>query len=106
MQILESRSDVFGMPLDETSDEVLSSLRSTALSAPDKEWLGGILLQLITSIMEVIRKQMGEYIDGKLANLPPSNALQTSSSLAHNMFAEKTLGLADHHLRRSQNWIS
>ena len=63
MQILESRSDVFGMPLDETSDEVLSSLRSTALSAPDKECLGGILLQLITSTMEVIRKQMGEYID-------------------------------------------
>ena len=39
MQILESNSDVFGMPIDETSDEVLSSLRSTALSAPDKECL-------------------------------------------------------------------
>ena len=26
MQILESRSDAFGMPIDETSDKVLSSL--------------------------------------------------------------------------------
>ena len=103
MQILESRSDAFGMPIDETSDEVLSSLRSTVLSASDKERLGGILLQLITCMIEVIRKQMGEYIDGRLANLPQSNAFQTLSAPAHNMFAEKTLGLADHHLRRSQN---
>ena len=103
MQILESNSDVFGMPIDESSDEVLSSLRSTALSAPDKECIGGILLQLITSTIEVIKKQMEEYIDGGLASLPPSNALQTLSAPVHNMFAEKTLGLADHHLRRSQN---
>ena len=88
------------MPIDETSYEVRCSLRSTALSAPDKECLDSILLQLITSIIEVIRKQTVEYIDGRLANLPPSNALQTLSSPACNMFAEKTLGLADHHLRR------
>ena len=91
------------MPIDETSDEVLCSLRSTALSAPDKEWLGCILLQLITSTLEVIRKQNGKYIDGNVANLPPSSALQTSSAPAHNMFAEKMLVLADHHFRRSQN---
>ena len=57
MQILESRSDAFSMPIDETSDEVLSSLRSTALSASDKECLGAILLQLITCMIEVIRKK-------------------------------------------------
>ena len=98
---MESRIDVFGMPIDETSYEVLSSLRSTALSAPDKECLGGVMFQLITSTIEVIRKQMGEYADGKLANLPPSNALQTSSAPAHNMLTEKTLGLADHHLKKT-----
>ena len=65
--------------------------------------LGGILLQLITSTIEVITKKMGEYIDGGFASLPPSNAFQTLSAPAHNMFAEKTLGLADHHLRISQN---
>ena len=48
-----SSSDVFGMPIDETSDEVLSSLRSTALSQPDKQCLGDILLQLITSTIEL-----------------------------------------------------
>ena len=56
MQILESRSDVFGICL--LSDEVLCSLRSTALSPPDKECNGGILLQLITSTIEVIRKPL------------------------------------------------
>ena len=53
------------MPIDETSDEVLSSLRSILHSVhlPDKECLGDILLQLITSTIEVIRR-MGDYIDG------------------------------------------
>ena len=61
------------------------------------------LLQLITCTIEVTRKQMGEYIDSRLANLPPSYALQTSSASAHSMIAGKTVGLAGHHLRRSQN---
>ena len=77
------------MPIDETSDEVLSSLRSILHSVhlPDKECLGDILLQLITSTIEVIRRNKWENI---LMVHGPSSA-------------EKTLGLAVHHLRRSQN---
>ena len=50
-----------------------------------------LLRKFLTCMIEVIRKQMGEYIDGRLANLPQSNALQTLSAPAHNMFAEKVL---------------
>ena len=41
----------------------LVSLRMHSCSKPNKECLGDILLQLITSTIQVIRKHMGEYIN-------------------------------------------
>ena len=67
-----------------------------ARSVSEKEYLAEILLRLITGVVDVIEHQMKEYIEGSLANIPPAIAAQTLSAPAHNMFAEQTLGLADH----------
>ena len=51
----------------------------------------------------VIEKQLNEYIQGSLSNLSTAKIMQTASAPLHNMFAEQTLGLADHYLRRARN---
>ena len=89
--------------LDEDSDEVLHSLRNVVLSVSEKECLAEILLRLITGVVDVIEHQMKEYTEGSLANIPPAIAAQTLSAPAHNMFAEQTLGLADHLMRKAPN---
>ena len=101
--VFDMKNDVFGIPLDEDSDEVLHSLRSAALSVSEKECLAEILLRLIAGVVDVIEHQMIEYIEGSLANIPPAIAAQTLSAPAHNMFAEQTLGLADHLMRKAPN---
>ena len=98
--VFDMKNDVFGIPLDEDSDEVLHSLRSAALSISEIECLAEILLRLIAGVVDVIEK---EYIEGSLANIPPAIAAQTLSAPAHNMFAEQTLGLADHLMRKAPN---
>ena len=60
-----------------------------------------ILFRLITGIIEVIERQMYDSIEGNLSNIPTPMASQTLSAPAHNMFAEKTLGLADYHFRNA-----
>ena len=97
------KNDVFGISLDEDSDEVLHILRNAILSISAKECLAEILLRLITGVVDVIEHQMKEYIEGSLANIPPAIAAQTLSAPAHNMFAEQTLGLADHLMRKAPN---
>ena len=62
-----------------------------------------ILFRLIAGIIEVIERQMYDYIEGNLSNIPTPMASQTLSAPAHNMFAEKTLGLADYHFRNAHN---
>ena len=62
-----------------------------------------ILFRLITGIIEVIERQMYDYIEGNLSNIPTPMASQTLSAPAHNMFAEQTLGLADYHFRNAHN---
>ena len=62
-----------------------------------------ILSRLIASIIEVIEKQMSEYPDGGLSNVSLATAHQPYSAPVHNMFAEQTLGLADHHFRTALN---
>ena len=101
--VFDMKNDVFGIPLDEDSDEALHSLRIAALSVSEKECLAEILLRLITGVVDVIEHQMKEYIEGSLANIPPAIAAQTLSAPAHNMFAEQTLGLADHLMRKAPN---
>ena len=49
----------------------------------------------------LIQKLMQE--NSLLANIPPTIAAQTLSAPAHNMFAEQTLGLADHLMRKAPN---
>ena len=43
---------------------------------------------------------MYDYIEGNLSNIPTPMA---SLCPAHNMFAEKTLGLANYHFRNAYN---
>ena len=62
-----------------------------------------ILFRLITGIIEVIERQMYDYIEGNLSNIPTPMASQTLSAPAHNMFAEKILGLADYHFSNAHN---
>ena len=81
----------------------MHSLRNVVLSVSKKECLAEILLRLITGVVDVIEHQMKEYIEGSLANIPPAIAAQTLSAPAHNMFAEQTLGLADHLMRKAPN---
>ena len=86
------KNDVFGIPLDEDSDEVLHSLQSAALSVSEKECLAEILLRLITGVVDVIEHQMKEYIEGSLANIPPAIAAQTLSAPHITCLLSRLLG--------------
>ena len=68
------------------------------MNALEKKSLNDILSRLITGIIEVIERQMYDYIEGNLSNIPSPMASQTLSAPALNMFAEKTLGLAEMHI--------
>ena len=46
---------------------------------------------------------MDDYLGDELATLSPSKFYQSKSAPVHNMFAEQTLGLAGHQLRRAPN---
>ena len=48
-----------------------------------------ILSRLIATIIEVIKKQMSEYLDGSLSNVSLATTHQTYSAPAHNF--EKNL---------------
>ena len=73
------------------------------MNALAKASLNEILFRLITGIIEVIERQMYDYIEGNVSNIPTPMASQTLSAPAHNMFAEKTLRLADYHFRNAHN---
>ena len=72
-------------------------------SVKDKDSMTEILSRLIASIIEVIEKQMSEHLDGSLSNVLLATAHKTYLAPAHDMFAEQTLGLADHHFRTAPN---
>ena len=46
--------------------------------------------------MDVIEKQMNDYIDGDLSHLSSPMITQVKSAPVHDMFSEQTLALADH----------
>ena len=81
---------------DKETDVILQCLQSNfnLINALEKN---EILFRLITGIIEVIEQQMYD------SNIPTPMASQTLSAPAHNMFAEKTLGLADYHFRNAHN---
>ena len=56
-------------------------------------------------MVEVIEKQMNDYIDGDLSHLSSPMITQAKSAPVHNMFSEQTLALADHQFRKSPNWL-
>ena len=55
-----------------------------SFSAKDKDSMTEILSRLIASIIEVIKKQMSQYLDGSLSNVSLATAHQTYSAPAHN----------------------
>ena len=54
-------------------------------------------------MVEVIEKQMNDYIDGDLSHLSTPIITQDKSAPVHNMFSEQTLALADHQFRKPPN---
>lgn len=91
---------MFDMPLD-TYHTVLQSVKNNGCSEPEKEYLKDILLRLITCIVEVIERQLNEYLEGRISDHSPELFAQCSSASVHYMFAESTLALSDFHLRRA-----
>ena len=69
----------------------------------EHETFNEIFALLVQGVIEVIKKQMDDYLGGELATLSPSKCYQSKSAPVHNMFAEQTLDLADHQLRRALN---
>ena len=53
------------------------------MNALEKASLNEILFRLITGIIEVIERQIYDYIEGNLSNIPTPMASQTLSAPAH-----------------------
>ena len=85
------------------TDDVMCSLINCECNESEKDDLNVILSKLLAGMILVIEKQLNEYIQGSLSNLSRAKIMQTSSAPVHNMFAEQTLGLADHYLQRASN---
>ena len=101
MLMLSTVEDAFNMPL--ASSAMMTSLTATPDSNQEREMLQAILHALLCGAMEVLRKQLGRYLTGDLAN-PTSHTLELSSSAPlHNIFAEQALGMVDHQARRAPN---
>ena len=98
---LTFKTDAFGTILDDES--VLKHLQESSFSSVEHVTFNEIFVLLIQSVIDVIKKQMDDYLGGELATLSPSKCYQSKSAPVHNMFAEQTLGLADHQLRRAPN---
>ena len=98
---LSFKKDAFGTIHDDES--VLKHLQESSFSSVEHETFNEIFALLIQGVIDVIKKQMDDYLGGELATLSPSKFYQSKSAPVHNMFAEQTLGLADHQLRRAPN---
>ena len=83
------------------TDDVMCSLINCECNESEKDDLNVILSKLLAGMILVIEKQLNENIQGSLSNLSRAKIMQTSSAPVHNMFAEQTLGLADHYLQRA-----
>ena len=55
----------------------------------EHETFNEIFALLIQGVIDVIKKQMDDYLIGELATLSPSKCYQSKSAPVHNMFAEQ-----------------
>ena len=99
--IIKTDIFIFGSILDDES--VLKHLQESSFSSAEHETFNEIFALLLQGVIDVINKQMDDYLRGELATLSPSKCCQSKSAPVHNMFSEQTLGLADHQLRRAHN---
>ena len=95
------KTDIFGSILDDES--VLKHLQESSFSSAEHETFNEIFALLLQGVIDVINKQMDDYLRGELTTLSPSKCCQSKSAPVHNMFSEQTLGLADHQLRLAHN---
>ena len=65
--VFQTSTDMFGMPLNKESNEILQSLQGNDFRAMEKNSMKEILSRLIASMIEAIEKQMSEYLDGSLS---------------------------------------
>ena len=82
----------------------MCSLINCECNESEKNDLNAILSKLLAGMILVIDKQLNKYIQGPF-QIFHQQKLCRHLQLApvHNIFAEQTLGLADHYLRRARN---
>ncbi|ESN98368.1 hypothetical protein HELRODRAFT_177251 [Helobdella robusta] len=95
-EVMLMKTDVFGHPLEE--DDVHLSLMNKVYN---NDMLYKLLISLMQSVIEVMERQMGNYLTGELSNPAPQMIADTSSAPPHNIHAERTLGLSDFFIRKS-----
>ena len=92
-------TDVFGT-CRLGNGSVFKNLQESSYSSEEHEKLKERFVMLIDGVIDVINKQMHDYIVSKFTTLSPPKCAQTKSAPVHNMIAEQALGLAHHQLRR------
>lgn len=99
--LLTTTKDAFGVDIS-AEDSVLHSLQNDLTSEENDEF-SNIMSQVLGGCIIVFKKQLDAYLDGRLSNPTQAMINQTKSAPLHNIFAEATLGLTDHHFRRAPN---
>ncbi|ESO05761.1 hypothetical protein HELRODRAFT_191378 [Helobdella robusta] len=94
-EVMLMKTDVFGHPLKE---DVLLSLMNKVYS---NDMLYKLLISLMQSVIEVMERQMGNYLTRELSNPTPQMIADTSSASPHNIHAERTFALSDFFIRKS-----
>ena len=94
---LSTTTDVFGGPIDPKGhDRTLRALRDfDPVDADVLRYREALLLVLLTSIRDVINRQMKPYINGRWSERRPEDLVAGQSAPAHNMGSERTLAIAD-----------
>ena len=101
LESLHQKTDVFGDPM--IDEDVLGSLQAPLTSKSEEDGFIEIFSLLVRSSIEVLERQLQPYLKGYLSNPTPEQYQQSKSAPPHNIYAEQTLGLTDHHFRRAPN---
>ena len=102
---LETTMDVFRGPIDPKGrNRTLRALRDFDPVDADVLRYREALLVLLTSIRDVISRQMKPYINGRWSERRPEDLVAGQSAAAHNMGSERTLAIADALKKRIHKW--
>ncbi|XP_074657147.1 uncharacterized protein LOC141910312 [Tubulanus polymorphus] len=106
LMVLRTNTDVFGTILigdGVAQDKTFMALRTPLSDSEEEQLFRSIVSSLMAGCIEVLERQLHDYINGDLANPSEELLKQTQSVPTHNMFAGRVMGLADHHFKRAPN---